>query len=119
MGEITAYISGHWVQWLFAAVMASVAWAQSQTVKKLNQERKEREALNMGVQALLRDSIVATYNKYHDKGYMPIYARESLTRAYEAYTGLGGNDVAHSLYDKMLGWPTDPEGKEATNEDER
>ena len=72
------------------------------------------EALRLGVQALLRDSIISTYNKYHDKGYMPIWARENLTRAYEAYTGLGGNDVAHSLYEKMLGWPTDPEGKEVT-----
>lgn len=118
MGEIAAYISGHWVQWLFAAVMAGVAWAQSQTVKKLNQERKEREALNKGVQALLRDSIVETYNKYHDKGYMPIYARESVKKVYEAYEGLGGNDVAHNLYQKMLSWDTDPDGKEVNNEDE-
>lgn len=65
------------------------------------------EALRLGVQALLRDSIISTYNKYHDKGYMPIWARENLTRAYEAYSGLGGNDVAHSLYEKMLGWPTE------------
>ena len=116
MGDIAAYISAHWIEWLFAAVLAGIAWAQRTTVKKMQERQDKQEAVENGVQALLRDSIVATYNKYHDKGYMPIYARESLTRAYEAYTGLGGNDVAHSLYEKMLGWPTDPEEKEATNE---
>lgn len=78
------------------------------------------EALKLGVQALLRDSIIASYNKYHDKGYMPIYARENLTRAYEAYAGLDGNDVAHSLYEKIMGLPTEPDGKEVkADEDEQ
>lgn len=85
-----------------------------EAIKSLRGMQATVEALRIGVQALLRDNIIATYNKYHDKGYMPIWARESLTRAYEAYAGLGGNDVAHSLYEKMLGWPTDPKGKEVT-----
>ena len=66
----------------------------------------------MGLQAILREYIVTNYNKYHDKGYMPIYARESIKKIYEAYEGLGGNDVAHNLYQKMLSWDTDPEEKE-------
>lgn len=71
-------------------------------------------ALKVGVQALLRNDIITTYNKYQDKGYMPIYARESAKKIYEAYTGLGGNDVAHDLYEKMRHWETDPdaEGRE-------
>ena len=68
--------------------------------------------MRLGLQAILRENIVANYNKYKNKGYMPIYARESVKKIYEAYEGLGGNDVAHNLYEKMLSWDTDPDGKE-------
>ena len=54
------------------------------------------------LQALLREAIVSSYNKYSDKGFMPIYAKESLKKAYKAYAALGGNDVASELYNKML-----------------
>lgn len=76
---------------------------------------EENAAVRMGMQAVLRDTIVENYNKYKDKGYMPIYARESLKKIYEAYTDLGGNDVAHDLYEKMRRWDTDPE-EESTDE---
>lgn len=82
----------------------------------LNKARKEREAeretkeekekaLSDGVQALLRESIVAAYNKYNDRGFCPIYAKESLKKAYKSYAALGGNDVAKELYHKILAMP--------------
>lgn len=71
-------------------------------------EDKEK-ALADGVQALLRESIVNNYNRYADKGFCPIYAKESIKRCYSAYSKLGGNDVAHDLYNKILAMPTEPE----------
>ena len=73
---------------------------------------KESEAVKMGIQAILRETIVSNYNKYKDRGYIPIYARESVKKIYEAYTDLGGNDVAHDLYEKMRQWDTDPDERE-------
>ena len=70
---------------------------------------RENEAVKLGIQAILRENIVSNYNKYKDRGYMPIYARESAKKVYEAYTDLGGNDVAHDLYEMMRHWNTDPE----------
>ena len=40
--------------------------------------QQENEAIKLGIQAILRDSIVSNYNKYNDRGYIPIYARESV-----------------------------------------
>ena len=79
---------------------------------------RENEAVKLGIQAILRDSIVSNYNKYKDRGYIPIYARESVKKIFEAYTDLGGNDVAHDLYDKMRRWDTDPEEREEVKEHE-
>ena len=85
----------------------------------INKVRKDREieriaeadkdkALSDGVEALLRESIVSNYNKYSDRGYCPIYAKESIKKAYRAYHALGGNDVAAELYHKIIKMPEDP-----------
>ena len=87
------------------------------SIEELSSMSNTVEALRIGVLALLRDSIIVTYNKYHDKGYTPIWARESVKKVYEAYEGLGGNDVAHDLYKKMLSWDTDPDGKEIRDDE--
>ena len=77
--EILAFITSHWVEWLFAGVSAL-----------------------LGVQSLLRESLVDNFNKYSDRGFCPIYAKESIKKVYAAYHQLGGNDVATELYNKLL-----------------
>ena len=74
------------------------------------QEAKE-QAISDGLQALLRESIVSAYNKYTDRGYCPIYAKESIKKAYKSYAALGGNDVATGLYRKILDMPESLEEK--------
>ena len=68
-------------------------------------ERNQSQAIADGVQCLLRDSIVRDFNKWTEKGYCPIYAKESIKRAYKAYHDLEGNDVATELYNKILEMP--------------
>ena len=83
------------------------------TINKARDDRRSEkekanekdQALSDGVQALLRESIVTAYNKYSDKGFCPIYAKESLKKAYKSYAALGGNDVATGLYHKLLAMP--------------
>ena len=70
-------------------------------------KRKDR-ALEIGVQCLLRAEIIANYNEYQHRHYCPIYTKESLKRMYSAYHDLGGNDVATSLYEKIIDMPEIP-----------
>lgn len=100
--EIIAYISSHWVQWLFAALLAVLGWGYRTVAAQLKAERVKNDAIAEGVQSLLRESIVSNYNKYTDKGFCPIYAKESMKKVYAAYHNLGGNDVATELYQKIL-----------------
>lgn len=99
---ILAYAAEHWLEWLFAFLLGALGWGYRTVSSRLKAEQKKNEAISNGVQALLRESIVSSYNKYSDKGYMPIYAKESIKKAYTAYKALGGNDVASELYQKML-----------------
>lgn len=103
--QIASYISAHWVEWLFAALLAFLGWEYKRIMARLVIEQKKNEAIAEGVQSLLRESIVDNYNKYSDKGFCPIYAKESIKRVYKAYHNLEGNDVATELYKKLLAMP--------------
>lgn len=107
--EVIAYIQAHWVTWLFAAISGGLAWGYRSISARLKEEQKKNEAIAQGVQSLLRESIVDNYNKYSDRGFCPIYAKESIKKVYAAYSALGGNDVAHELYLKLLRMPEERE----------
>ena len=102
---IISFISAHWLEWLFTAVLAVLSWLFKLMRDQLRQEQDRNKAIAEGVQSLLRESIVNNYNRYSDRGYCPIYAKESVKRVYQAYHGLGGNDVATELYNKLLKMP--------------
>lgn len=103
--ELLAFIGSHWLEWLFTAVLAVLSWLFKEMKTQLAEEKVKNEAIAEGVQSLLRESIVNNYNRYTDKGYCPIYAKESMKKVYKAYHNLGGNDVATELYSKVLKMP--------------
>lgn len=115
MDAILAHIADNWVEWLFAAALALLAVAWRTVSSRLKEEHDKNEAIGDGVQSLLRESIVSNYNRYNDKGYCPVYAKESLRKVYHSYHNLGGNDVATDLYQKILEMPTEPKGDKNEN----
>lgn len=102
---ILAFIGAHWLEWLFTAVLAVLSWLFKLMRDQLMEEKVKNAAIAEGVQSLLRESIVTNYNRYSERGYCPIYAKESLKKVYSAYHNLGGNDVATELYNKVLKMP--------------
>lgn len=109
--DILSYILTHWVEWFFALCLAILTAAWRATASRIKVEQKKNEAIAEGVQCLLRETIVQNYNKYKDKGYCPIWAKESMKKAYHAYhDGLLGNDVATGLYKELLAMPTEKGG---------
>ena len=111
MESILIYIGANWTKWLFAICLAVLTFAWRSVIARLKEEQKKNEAIADGVQSLLRESIVSNYNRYHDKGFCPIYAKESVKKVYHAYSNLGGNDVATDLYKKLLEMPTEKSNK--------
>lgn len=65
-------------------------------------KKKENNALKAGLQALLRDRIIQAYNHYvQDKGWIPIYAKESIDACYKSYEALGDNGVIDNLVQQI------------------
>ena len=112
--EILAFITAHWLEWLFTGILAILSWLVKLLRDQIRTEQAKNEAIAEGVQSLLRESIVSNYNRYSDRGYCPIYAKESMKKVYKAYHNLGGNDVATELYTKVLKMPEEKK-EEADN----
>lgn len=108
LNVISAYVASKWVEWLFVIALTVWGWLYRKILKALNDEKLANHAQRIGVQALLRDRIIAIHDKYMEKGYCPVYIKENVTRLYEPYHSLGGNDVATTMVEDLLALPTKP-----------
>ena len=72
---------------------------------------RRMEALEKGVQAILRDRLYQSYNHFMEKGYAPLYARENFENMYQQYHNLGKNGVMDDIRDKFLELPLEPQRK--------
>lgn len=67
---------------------------------------KYMRALNRGVKAILRNSIIHVYNTSIERGTMPIYEQDSLENLFLSYKGMGGNGTVDKLMEEMHNMPT-------------
>lgn len=64
-------------------------------------------AMQKGMQALLRAQMINDYNRWEEKGYAPIYARQNFENCWQQYHTLGANGVMDDLHAKFLALPTE------------
>ena len=76
-------------------------------IAKVKSFSKKQNAIEKGVQALLRDRIIQMFNYYSVKNHMPIYARENVDGLNKEYHALGGNGVINGLVKRLMGLPVD------------
>ena len=77
----------------------------------IKKNKEDTTALKDGIQALLRSQMIADYNKYSEKGYAPIYARDNFENCWKQYHSLGANGVMDDLHEKFLELPYEKEDK--------
>lgn len=66
------------------------------------------KSIKLGVQALLRAQMIADYNKWQDRQYAPIYARQNFENCWTQYHTLGANGIMNDIHEKFLALPTEP-----------
>lgn len=72
----------------------------------LNNMAKQVRAVKLGIQALLRAQMISEYNKYSEKGFAPLYARQNFENCWLQYHALGANGVMNDIHDKFMALPT-------------
>lgn len=98
MGVILTSVISCVVSFLLGGILAFIAARFKGGVKR-------EKALQEGVMCLLRGKLIDYHDKYTERGYCPIYVKESARRSYEAYHALGGNGIITKLYSDLMSLP--------------
>ena len=99
-------------QWLcLFSVPALILMIVKYMLNQIKQNRKDTEAVKLGLQALLRSQMISDYNMYSEKGFAPVYARDNFENCWKQYHSLGANGVMDDLHEKFLDLPTEAPNK--------
>lgn len=66
-------------------------------LQKYKQADARQKAVELGVQALLRDRIVQSYYHYEERGWITLHGLENVNAMYKEYHALGGNGTVTAL----------------------
>lgn len=71
------------------------------------------KGVRMGVKALLRAQMISDYNKWSERKYAPIYAKQNFENLWEQYHAIKGpNGVMDGLHNNFMALPSErPEKK--------
>lgn len=75
------------------------------TKEKDENKKKKNEAIELGVQALLRNELIRRYREYEAKGEISILDKENMEAMFEQYKNLGGNGTVKHMMDEMFELP--------------
>ena len=100
------WVTRYWIEWIFGIFAAVLVGLFRGLNKKIKQEKVEQDAIRAGLQALLRAQLIADYERYAEKGFAPVYARDNFENAYRQYEKLGENGVIQDIHSKFLALPT-------------
>ena len=81
-------------------------WLVKRAFAKQKETEARQEAVENGLQSLLRAEIIRTYEKSMDRGYIPIYSREAFHICYDNYHRLGGNGAITTLAEQINALPS-------------
>lgn len=65
-------------------------------------------ALCQGMQAMLRDNLLVTYEHYTKQGYAPLFAKQNFEKEYTAYHNLGKNGTMTEHFKAFMALPDFP-----------
>lgn len=74
--------------------------------KRIKENDNQTNASKLGLQALLRSQMINDYNRWSEKEYAPIYARENFQNCWKQYHTLGANGVMDDIHEKFMALPT-------------
>lgn len=96
--DIAEFIAKFWLEVALTGVLGVLSWLARHLYKR-------NKAIELGVQALLRDRIIQAHRYHTKQRYCQVHERESLNQMYLQYHNLGGNGVATGLVQEVLELP--------------
>jgi hypothetical protein len=105
------FVIQYWAEVLFGTIITGIGACYRCLWRKVYKQMCDQQAIKDGTQALLRNQIIHSYDKYIERGWLPIYAMENVLAMYNAYHKLGGNGAITKLIEELRELPSNaPKG---------
>ncbi len=93
------FILKYWVEVLLTAVSSFVAFTYKKIRKRFTEQDKKREAIENGVQALLRNELIKNFREHKLEGHITLLDKENMDHMFTEYFNLGGNGMMKDIYE--------------------
>ena len=95
MGE---FILKYWVEVLLTGISSFVVLTYKKIKDRFKKQDEKREAIEKGVQALLRNELIQRFREYKLAGEMTLLDKENMDHMFTEYFNLGGNGMMQEVY---------------------
>lgn len=106
----------YWLHFLLAALSTSLTYMVLNLKKKFIRFQERERATENGVQALLRNEIIKTYNHFINQEFMPVHEYDNISYLYSQYKNLGGNGTIQKLMEEIEEMPVHETSKRVKGE---
>ena len=109
MRRLFEWIAKYWLEALFSGILAAFGFVmkslwQKQKAESAHNEQRQ-QAIEFGIQALLRDRLVQAYYHYYERGWITLHGLEAVEKMYTEYHNLGGNGTVTKLMEDLRELP--------------
>ena len=99
------FIMRYWLEFAFTGTLTLMGIGLKKIAKELKTEKNDQQSIKIGVQAILRDRLIQSYNFHLEIGCCSIHDRDNIVNMYAQYHKLGANGVMDGLVDEILALP--------------
>jgi len=106
LGEYKDLIFSKWFEIIIGLITTGVLTLYKKLSTKIHKQVEDQKALKDGTLALLRSELIHNYDKYMERGWLPIYAVENICELYSTYHKLGGNGAIDKIIEELKSLPS-------------
>lgn len=99
------WIAKYWLEVLFSGLLTGLGFIVKLMWQRQKREDLRQQAIELGIQALLRDRVVQAYYHYIERGWITLHELEAAEKMYTEYHNLGGNGTVTKLMEDLRELP--------------
>lgn len=99
------FIVTYWLEALFTLLCSVFALLFKRLFKRIKENKERQNAVEAGLQALLRNELIKSYREYEAKGEISILDKENMEHMFTEYENLGGNGTVAQMFKEILSLP--------------
>ena len=93
------WLAKYWLEALFSGILTGLSFIVKMMWNRQKQEDRRQKAIELGIQALLRDRVVQAYYHYTERGWITLHGLEAAEKMYTPIASVAALSERHARDD--------------------